>query len=106
MPESSTATLRGRDRAATVESQPIFVWPHSSSIHGSLGNVVRAARCQQLGVELGSARSSTDVVRKSGPSQSGSAYATRGESRYSRSLAAESRAEKATTRKLRAISMS
>ena len=44
MPESSTATRRGSERAATAESQPIFRWPHSSSMHGSLGNVGRALR--------------------------------------------------------------
>ena len=47
MPESSTATMRGSERAATPESQPIFLWPHNSSRQGSLGNVARAARCQQ-----------------------------------------------------------
>ena len=80
MPESSTATMRGSERAATPESQPIFVWPHSSSMQGSLGNVVRAARCQQLQTRAdGRSRAPCEVVRKSGPSQSGSAYSTCGE---------------------------
>ena len=38
---------RGNDRAATAESQPMSRCPHSSSMHGSLGNVDRALRCQQ-----------------------------------------------------------
>ena len=48
MPESSTATMRGSERRAMSEFQPIFVCPHNSSMQGSLGNVARAARCQQL----------------------------------------------------------
>jgi hypothetical protein len=71
MPESTTATIRGSERAATPESQPIEAWPQSSSMHGSLGKAARADRIQQ--VETGPVRSSMDVARKSGPSQSGSA---------------------------------
>ena len=76
--------MRGTERAATDESQPILSWPHSASMQGSLGNVARAPRRQQSLGSSGAMRL-TEVVRKSGPSQSGSKYSISGDSRNVRS---------------------
>ena len=86
--------MRGSERAATAESQPILRWPHSSSMQGSLGKgrAPRAAsssmrRCRALS-------SSIEVVRKSGPSQSGSAYSIFGFASDLRSRCVERAARK------------
>src|SRR5436190_1008316 len=62
IPESSTSTMRGSERAAITESHPIFLWPHNSSRQGSLGNVARAARCQQCRSVATEGLKSIDVV--------------------------------------------
>jgi len=58
-------------------------------------------RCQQLRIEMFDASSSIDVVRKSGPSQSGSTYSTCGASINSRKSRVGIRRENSATTKLR-----